>query len=307
MAIAAAEPSSATLMNVAIAMRHLRRFAEARDWVIDHRAQIEPIELAGFLSAMAHHLGDETEAVRWGEESLRLRDAEALPSDAFEPVVRPFSAERPRRNVLSFSLWGEGRRYIAGAIANAEAARLVYPGWTARFYVDHSVPPGTIARLQGLGAEVLRVEGLPAERYGMFWRMLVEDDPEVDLYLIRDADALVNPKERWAVGDWLAAGTAFHVMRDHPAHCEVMLGGMWGAHRGNLGSMTERVLAFVRSYGNRLKRSYDQEFLRREIWPIVRQSVTQHDRCFHLRQPRRFDPSVALPPGMHIGQNLFGA
>ena len=59
-------------------------------------------------------------------------------------------------------------------------------------------------------------------------------------------------------------------------------------------------------YGDRLKRAYDQEFLRRRIWPIVRQSMVQHDRCFEFLEPRRYDPAFALPSSKHIGQNLFG-
>jgi hypothetical protein len=85
-----------------------------------------------------------------------------------------------------------------------------------------------------------------------------------------------------------------------------MLGGMWGAHRGNIGRMDSRIAAFVDSARGRANRAYDQEFLRREIWPIARQSLTAHDRCFHFGEPRRYDPAFALPHDMHIGQNEAG-
>ena len=45
---------------------------------------------------------------------------------------------------------------------------------------------------------MVQIDDLDAKRFGLFWRFLVEDDPEVDLYLVRDADAVMNVKERWA-------------------------------------------------------------------------------------------------------------
>mgnify|MGYP006292180853 FL=1 len=45
---------------------------------------------------------------------------------------------------------------------------------------------------------------------------------------MRDADSVLNIRERAAVDDWLASGAAFHVMRDHPVHCDLMLAGMGG-------------------------------------------------------------------------------
>ncbi len=81
--------------------------------------------------------------------------------------------------------------------------------------------------------------------FGLFWRFLVEDDPDVDFFLVRDADSVMNIKECAAVEDWLASGKAFHVMRDLPIHAELILAGMWGAHRGNIGNMRQRIVDHV--------------------------------------------------------------
>jgi hypothetical protein len=304
--IAEKEPSSRAIMNVAIAHRHHHRYAEARDWVLAHMEAIDPIERAGFLCAMAAYLHDDQDAIRWGNESLELRDAAASFAAPITPVIHAYSPDQPGRNIICFSLWGDAPRYIRGALANMQVIPYLYPGWTPRFYVDASVPGEVIAALMGGGAQLFRVENMPPDRFGMFWRMLVEDDPTVDLFIIRDADSVCNAKERWAVADWLNAGTAFHVMRDHLVHCELMLGGMWGAHRGNIGNMESRFQTFIKAAQGRANRAYDQEFLRREIWPIARQSLTTHDRCFDLAAPRRYDPAFELPSSMHIGQNEMG-
>jgi len=150
----------------------------------------------------------------------------------------------------------------------------------------------------------LQIDDLEANRFGLFWRFLVEDDPEVDLYLVRDADAVMNVKERWAVADWLGSGKAFHLMRDSPQHSELILAGLWGAHRGNIGGMRARIESAVaagRAIGNYI--NHDQHFLRAEIWPIARNSVKIHDDYFGFMSPTRFSPDFRLPRRLHVGQN----
>ena len=105
--------------------------------------------------------------------------------------------------------------------------------------------------------------GTQVLRSGLDWRLLVEDDDNVDIYIVRDADSVMNIKERVAVADWLKTRRAFHVMRadlrilNSPA-------GMWGAHRGNIGDMragrpTARSCRQIANYVHR-----DQHFLRQE-------------------------------------------
>ncbi|MDB5722313.1 MAG: hypothetical protein JWP15_2931 [Alphaproteobacteria bacterium] len=303
-AVADLSPTSESLCNMAVVLRRLGRDAEARDYLRHHASEIDPIALHDLQCSVAARLGDADGAIRYGNEALRLKDAAASPAPPLRPFTRPFDPTRRNRNIISFSLWGTDRRYVAGAITNAQVAPYLYPAWTPRFYVDESVPDAIRLSLTGLGAQVTEVEGLPADRYGTFWRFLVEDDPDVDFYLIRDADSVSNIKEAWAVSDWLASGSAFHVMRDNLQHAEVILAGMWGAHRGNIGAMDARIRAFVTGPGkDRVGKTLDQIFLRGEVWPIARQSLTQHDGNFDLREPRRYDPAFLLPAGMHIGQN----
>ena len=93
-------------------------------------------------------------------------------------------------------------------------------------------------------------------------------------------------------------------MRDSPQHSELILAGLWGAHRGNLGEMRGRIESAVaagRTIGNYV--NHDQHFLRAEIWPIVRNSVKIHDEHFDFMSPTRFSPDFRLPKRLHVGQN----
>jgi hypothetical protein len=302
--VVAREPNSENVKNVAVALRDLGRYEEAAAWIEGRKQLFHRIEYHDLLCAQFAKLGKIAEAVEHGDQALRLKDESVPLRDLPEPVVRPFDVERRGRNVVAFSIWGTERRYLNGALTNAIVARYLYPGWTARFYTDRSTPDGFRDELKRNGAEIVLIDDLDASRFGLFWRFLVEDEPQVDLYLVRDADAVMNVKERWAVADWLSSGKAFHVMRDSPQHSELMLAGLWGAHRGNIGKMRERIESAVvagRSVGNYI--NHDQHFLRAEIWPIARNSVKIHDDYFSFRSPTRFSPDFPLPRRIHVGQN----
>jgi hypothetical protein len=302
--IARAEPTSENIGNWAVGLRHLRRYDEAIGILETHQARVDPILFCDLMCSLHGRAGRFDEAVRHGDRALALKDAAAPAVPPRTPRIAAFDPDAPRRNVISFSVWGAEPRYLNGAIANAIVIRHLYPGWTARFYTDGNTPAGFLDALRSHGAEVLVIPSRPAPSHGLFWRFLVEDDPGVDIYLVRDCDSVVNAKERWAVADWLSRGTAFHVMRDHPTHSELILAGMWGAHRGNLGGMGGKVDAWLREaklVGN--FHNVDQHFTRRRLWPLIRGQVTVHDSWFGFGDPLRYDPGFALPSTMHIGQN----
>ena len=48
------------------------------------------------------------------------------------------------------------------------------------------------------------------------------------MFVSRDLDSRLGPREAAAVSSWLRSGRPFHVMRDHPDHGAEMLGGAWG-------------------------------------------------------------------------------
>jgi hypothetical protein len=81
------------------------------------------------------------------------------------------------------------------------------------FCLDGSVPIAVRERLMDLGADVVLMSAAKSAFSALFWRFLVAD-PGVDRSLIRDADSVVNVRERVPVDRWIASGKHFHVMRD---------------------------------------------------------------------------------------------
>ena len=303
--IATRQPTSANICNVAILYRDTGDFTECIAWLNANKKHIDPIRFHDLLCSSHAYLGDRDAAIRHGDEALRLKDAQAGANPAPQPyVVRPFNPEHRERNIISFSVWGTDERYLRGSINNAIVARYLYPGWVARFYTDASTPAEFRAVLQQNAAEVVMMPNMGSADFGIYWRFLVEDDENVDIFIVRDSDSVMNIKERVAVADWLNTRRAFHVMRDDLQHSELILAGMWGAHRGNIGDMRGRIARYSESLpkiANYVHR--DQHFLRQVIWPIMRGSVKIHDRYFNFMETDRYDASYELPTRMHIGQN----
>lgn len=267
---------------------------------------LAPVTQASYLSELYGRAKKPGKNRNWARRALKLKEAEApVIEDRPEPIIRSFNPNTPERNIIAYSLFGDGKRYIDGALRNCIVTRYLYPGWTPRFYVDDSVPEEARAGLKAAGAELKMVPNLPALRFGLYWRFLVEDDPNVDIYIVRDADSIPNIKERVAVHDWLASGAPFHVMRDWVTHTELVLAGMWGAHRGNItGGMGKKILEFSKSREKILNsRVDDQLFLRREIWPYMRGRAFVQDSHFGYGESAPFDPDYLMPGDMHIGQN----
>jgi hypothetical protein len=203
-------------------------------------------------------------------------NADFVPGEHAEVAVCGLADVGPRRRlpgVISFSLFGDGPRYTAGAEANALLARHVYPGWAVRFYADDSVPAACLGRLRAAGAQVVPMPRQRHDLEGAFWRFLVADDDAFERWAVRDADSRLGYRERRAVDEWVASGAPFHIMRDHPWQTGAILGGCFGGARGAVPDMAGKVRAWRRRgfYGA------DQQFLAEVLHPLVRATALRHD------------------------------
>ncbi len=292
-----------SLTNYGVALSRTGRFAEAAK-ALERAVELAPeaLNTRDALAAACYRLNRFDEARKHGEQSLELKDAGAASLKVFAVPERlpVFSTDDPARNIIAFSLWGDGRKYTEGAIANAQAQAAIYPGWTCRFYVDETVPAPVRQKLASLGAEVqVMTRKNPFD--GLFWRFLPINDGHTRRFLVRDADSVINVREKAAVDEWLASGKAFHVMRDWWTHTEVMLAGLWGGAGGVLPPLTSLLKEFrPPSLANW---HVDQWFLRQMVWPTARTSCLIHDSKFRCLGARDFPDGSELPSGRHVGQD----
>lgn len=188
------------------------------------------------------------------------------------------------KGVISFSLYGRGLRYAAGAIQNSVSVRTFYPGWRCVFYVGDSVAASVRTQLRESGAIVTEMAGVE-DASAMFWRFLALSQFRDVPVIVRDCDSRFTNRESRAVSDWLKSSRGFHIMRDHPRHDAAILGGLWGAAPGRLPDIQELVKEHPISgkYGD------DQVFLERYVYPKTTGDRVVHDDIYWREiESRRF-------------------
>jgi tetratricopeptide (TPR) repeat protein len=292
-------------MNEGLCLIRVQRMQEAVAAL--REAEVAHPENTNLLDGMAEAygaLGQEDACRAYGERSLKLKDAAAFAGRGPEALSQLASRRHPagRHDVIAFSLFGDRAIYLDGALRNARVAPYVYPGWRCRFYCDDSIPEPVRSELEREGAEIVLMQRPERPTEALFWRFLVAEDPKVRRFLIRDCDSVINIRERAAVGEWQASGKRFHIMRDHPAHSDLLLAGMWGGVAGFLPTLEEMLRGF--SYKPSIEgRNADQLFLGRVIWPMIKQDCMIHDRVYRVFGARPFPPGFELPGRRHVGDN----
>lgn len=172
--------------------------------------------------------------------------------------------------VVTYSLFGRNEKYLTGAIENAKSVKDIYPGWVARFYVSGSVPESICEKLEALGAEVVQVEGADQLR-NTLWRFKAFSEPGIEYAISRDCDSRLTRREAEAVDAWIKSKKKFHIMRDHPWHQSLILGGMCGA----VGGVVDFDLLWQAAGGDCY--GVDQDVLAKLVYPVVRKDALIHD------------------------------
>ncbi|MEM7637389.1 MAG: tetratricopeptide repeat protein, partial [Pseudomonadota bacterium] len=266
------------LANYGVVLSRLRRFEEAHE-LLTRALKIAPDvpNTHDALASVSYRMQRFDDARLHGETALKLKDEAVAKTGTVHPIPdqpAQFSPDDPSLNIIAFSLWGDGEKYLNGALENARLAPEIYPDWRCRFYCDDTVPQAVRDQLKTLGAEIAMMNRVnPFD--GLFWRFLPVNDGRTRHFLVRDADSIINAREQAAVSEWLASGKAFHVMRDWWTHTEVMLAGMWGGTGGVLPPLQTLLQDFKPSA--LANWHLDQWFLRSQVWPTVRQSCLIHD------------------------------
>ena len=265
--------------NQGVLLKHLGE-TEAAASAFSRCLTLRPEHLGALngLNACLVRLGRVQAAIDAGRRALVLKDR-AVSQRHWVPASPRSGGQR----VIAYSLFGNDPTYVQGALSNAREVPQIFPGWRCRFYVDASVPATAIRQLEALGADIVRRPlGTLFER--LTWRFLVADDPTLERWLCRDCDSRPSVREALAVQEWIDSGAPFHLIRDAPTHCDLLLAGLWGGRGGVLPPMAP-LLAAYRPGDHRFA---DQAFLGEQIWPLVRESILIHDSVFGLFSAKDF-------------------
>jgi hypothetical protein len=197
------------------------------------------------------------------------------------------------KKVISFSIYGNSRKYLVGLLKNIELAKNIYTDWLVYIYYNQTVPDEFV-KLYSTYNNVVLFDMTESSIPGMFWRFLPND---VDLFIARDADSRLNFREKFAVDDWLLSKKVLHIMRDHPHHNFCILGGMWGFRLDKVietdssfnmeNDVNEYLMNKGLSFGL-FDRMVDMDFLRDVIYLKYKLDSYVNDSIFNIDEGVRF-------------------
>lgn len=290
------------LMHLGGTLARANRSGEARLY-LERLAALGPLDEHGCdaLAMVMADTGDREQARLYGSQALRLKD-EATASRRGTIALRAGNPASNRK-VIAFTLFGSNPRYLRGALLNVLEARRLLPGWTCRFYVDETVDSALIAVLGEEGAQIVAAGHADGDRRRLLARrFLVNDDPQVGYFLVRDCDSVLGEREVGAIAEWVASAIPFHAIRDWYTHTDLMLAGLWGGIAGVYPDMAKAIADYEARAP--LTSNWDQHFLRDMVWPSIRDSILVHDRLFSGHGVRPL-AAPAAATDEHIGQNEF--
>lgn len=199
-------------------------------------------------------------------------------------------------NIISFSLWGNDKLYCQGALENIECAKIYYPDWKCRFYVEESCP--ALPDLMKKDCEVITVKNThntqaidrtqnaqywhnDYNHIGMLWRFEAIDDPDVENVIFRDCDSRVGPRDAHAVTEWLGwSDCVMHRMHECKEHWNAqVMGGMWGVRAQYMDGIKKCMTDYVNRYKKIRNEPWvfvDLWWIMDYLWPILKNSCMGH-------------------------------
>jgi hypothetical protein len=200
--------------------------------------------------------------------------------------------------LFSFSLYGYDLKYVHGAIENASFVQSLGPGWKSRFFLGQEISSSIEQQLLGYGAEVVRWKP-DWHNNGMFWRFTAAEDTDFDFVMFRDTDSRIGSRELSALDVWFNSGKSLHIMRDHPNHNALILGGMWGL------AIDERasVINWKKIDNYSTRHGQDQLFLAHEVYPKFKRNAYINDSFFSYPQVRFKFPTPRIDMS-YVGESV---
>ena len=185
---------------------------------------------------------------------------------------------------ISFSLFGNNPKYCETLMLNIEVAPNIYPDYKLLVYHDDSVPVAVLKRLHSFSyVSLVHINTIDASKYpGSFWRFLALEDMRFDVVLMRDADSIINDRDRTLVNVWLSSSKRerFHIVREWYTHTDLILAGMWGVRDRSLVGIRGMMDSYIESAHALSNKHADQWFLAEKVWPLLKTSMVHHDSVF---------------------------
>ena len=201
--------------------------------------------------------------------------------------------------VFSFCLYGNKPKYITGMHENIKIISGIFPDWKIIIYYEEETTD--IKPFERYSNVILR-KGQYTGNQMMLDRFKPIDDQEVEIMLVRDADSRINERDEWCIREFMKSPKLFHIIRDHPEHTSLIMGGLWGIKKG-LFPRYLKVGLMVEIYASERPNvhGFDQRFLSNIIYPKVLNDSLIHG-CIKLNPIEKVIPIPITSEHMFCGQ-----
>lgn len=207
-----------------------------------------------------------------------------------------------KKKVISFCLWGQEKRYTVGLIENIKLVAKYYPGWYCYIYIHNKSYTYKLKTELSHFIHMIKIivkddETIRSKRF-MLWRLEPLLDKDVELFISRDIDTRIFPREVCAVREWIKSGKDVHIMRDHPQHYNKILGGMYGMRCCKFSGIDWIALIenYYKVYG---EEENDQHFLEKYVYNMTPvNSKMIHDEI------KKYEGGYCLPFPLKLERNM---
>lgn len=219
-------------------------------------------------------------------------------------VFKAYSLKDTKK-VISFCLWGDEKKYTVGLIENLKLAAFFYPDFICYVYIHYkTATPKYLQEIQNSNKNVEIIvkkdENIRPKRF-MLWRIEPLIDKTVNIFISRDIDTRIFAREVFAVKQWLSSEKILHIMRDHPQHYNLILGGMFGVRTETFKNYDwiDLIETYYRIYG---EDENDQHFLQKFLYHMTSLS----DKMIH-DEIKKYEGASCLPfPSLYDQKHFTG-
>lgn len=204
-------------------------------------------------------------------------------------------------NVIGFSVWGTATSYFYGLLDNCLIIKDELPEFTYFVYHNNSLPTNIKDILETLGNVRLIQMNNTNDKRNTMWRFLPAFYKNVNVFLSRDTDSRIEPKEIKAIQDWLKSDKNFHIIRNHPAHKRKILAGLWGCRNNILRPLYKDYLNYISKPYTANNWIVDEIFLEQIVYPYVMRLNTVYVNASH----NKYEPKSCVYELDNSIQNIY--
>ena len=228
-----------------------------------------------------------------------------ISNDYYIKFIYEKYVNKKNKKIISFSLYGINkerelkRNFLKGIYVNYEIAKKIYPDWICRVYIPITEPKDKVNQLLKIDdLEVILVDTNICLRA---LRFLPYDDKDVDIWISRDLDSILNWREKAAVDEWILRDEKLHIMSDNCQHVWNIAGGMFGIKNDYKINFENLVLNISSQNDNQNIFAIDCKITKDIFYNNYQDSYIQH-----FRDGKKLDNNFPFPEHKKIDSCFVG-